>query len=95
MKQGINETKDILGFITALGVLIGKEVSGDGLQLTDLLKLFDDQDFRSKVSDAYQGVMLVPAELRDLSVSEGFDLSLAAIESFRKVLESFEMADVA
>ncbi len=87
---GINETQDVIAFISTLGVLIGKEVSEDGLQITDVLKLFESKDFREALSQAFSGLTLVPAELKDFSVSEGFDLSLAALEAFREILSTFE-----
>ncbi len=90
MGTGIQETKEVIAFITTLGVLVGREAVSDGLQLTDALKLFDNKDFREKVSIALDGLTLVPAELKDLSISEGFDLSLAALESFREILSAFE-----
>ncbi len=92
---GINETQDVIAFITTLGVLIGKEVAGDGLQITDVLKLFESKDFREALSQAFSGLTLVPAELKDLSVSEGFDLSLAALESFKEILAAFETTKIA
>lgn len=92
MKQGINETMDIVKFMTALGVLIGREVANDGLQITDVFKLFESDDFRAKAAEAFSGLSTVPSELVDLSIDEGFDLSLAALEAFKEILVAFKAA---
>ena len=86
---GISETKDVLRLITTLGVLIGAEASGDGLEITDVLKLFNDDDFREKLILAFDRITLVPGELSDLSIDEGFDLSILALETVREILSSF------
>ena len=90
MSRGIKETMDIIAIITALGVLIGEEISVDGLQVTDVFMLFESDDFRNKAYEALRAVSVVPAELRDLSVNEGFELSLASISTVREILASFE-----
>ncbi|NRA63472.1 MAG: hypothetical protein HRU19_03250 [Pseudobacteriovorax sp.] len=91
----IKETQDVIALITTLGVLIGREVSGDGLQLTDVLKLLESSEFRENLEAALDGALLVPVELQDLTISEGFDLSMTALEAFRKILAAFEGGQVA
>ena len=86
----IKETKDLIELITTLGVLIGREVSGDGLQLTDVLKLLESSEFRGNLEEALDGALLVPIELGDLSLSEGFELSMLVLEAFRKILAAFD-----
>ena len=91
----VKETKEVIALITTLGVLIGREVSGDGLQIQDVLKLLESEEFRTNLETALEGALLVPVELRDLSVSEGFDLSMTALEAFRKILAAFDVENAA
>ncbi len=88
-KQGIENLKEVLKTVTVLGIMIGKEATGDGLDYFDLLKLLGNDEFKTKLAEAISGIELVPAETADLSVNEGFELTLLAIEGAREILQAF------
>ena len=44
------------------------------------------------IAAAIDNISVVPSELSNLTITEGFDLSLAALESFREILSAFEAA---
>ncbi len=88
--SGINETQQILAFIETLGVALGKEVAGDGLSIWDALKIFEDPSFRKKLGDAIEGVQLVPEEIKDIDIVEGFTLSKQALDVVQKILAAFK-----
>ncbi len=94
-KQGIENLKEVLKFVTVLGVLIGNEATGDGLDYFDFLKLLGNEEFKVKLAEAISGIELVPAEAADLSVNEGFELTLLAIEGVKEILEAFSKKEVA
>lgn len=87
---GVNNTKEVLRFVTALGVLIGEEVSSDGLQASDVLKLFEDQQFKAKLAAAIKDVSLIRAELSDLSITDTFEVGMEALKSAREIMAAFE-----
>lgn len=86
---GINETTQVLAFIETLGVALGKEISGDGLDLWDAFKVFDDPEFREKLGEAIEGITLVPSEIQDIDIVEGFTLSKKALDVAQNILTAF------
>lgn len=76
---GINETKEVLIGANEVAILMIKLLK-DGVQLGDFeqiyMNMMQNSEFRAKVLTAYEGVSQVPAEIKDLDLSEGVELVL-------------------
>lgn len=90
-EKSIKETKELLEGIKELAKL-GKEVRdilGDGYQPSDLVSGFDviknQADKVDVYKSAYEGVKLVPEELKDLSKDEMVELFLLLVNGVSEV----------
>lgn len=87
--QGIKETKEALAGAMALGVLFYKKFA-DGVTTQDFMEIFAkfqlDEAFKKQVVEAYNGADLIGAELKDISLAEGIELSLFGLEQIQKTL---------
>jgi len=76
-KVGIKECKEALIGINELAVVLAS-VFKDGAQIGDAAvlwaKLQADPEVSAKLVAAYQGVSLIPAEVKDLDLGEGVEL---------------------
>lgn len=76
-EKGIKEIKEVLEGVFALYDFMKKEAE-DGLDWTDagslIVKIVDDEEFRTKLVDAFQGYEELGGEISDLSFKEGIEL---------------------
>lgn len=81
-KVGIKETKELALGAIALGFYLTKLMK-DGFQPSDIVafttKLGSDPVFAEKLQAAYDGVAAVGSEIKDIDVTEGFELAVAIV----------------
>ncbi|MDQ3234537.1 MAG: hypothetical protein M3Q07_22260 [Pseudobdellovibrionaceae bacterium] len=85
-EKGIKETVEVLQVVLIVAELVFKELRGDGLQVTDAVKIALSSEFREKLAEAVAGAGEVPAELQDLSRIEAIDLALFALNGAKAIV---------
>jgi hypothetical protein len=87
---GIEETKEVLVAMNELGLVIAKHVK-DGPQATDIaaiaMELFGSDAFKLALVQAIGNVTQVPAEIKDIDITEGMALATLQLEYIPKLLE--------
>ncbi len=91
-EKGVKETVEVLQVVLIVAELVCKELRGDGLQVTDAIKIAMSSEFREKLGEAVAGAGEVPAELQDLSRVEAIDLAIFALNSAKSIVTSFDRA---
>jgi hypothetical protein len=94
-KQGIKETMEVLALVGVIAGFLAKELQGDGLQLTDAVKLVLKPDFQAKLAEAVSGVTSIAGEIEDLSKYEVLDLSEFVLKTTRGIVETLAQARAA
>lgn len=93
MKHGIKETKDVIkaGMEMSIRMI---QIFKDGAQLSDvgsvLALLQEDDEFKAKMMEAYEGYQKIPAELGDLSIFEMVELSKCLYDCIPMLLEALK-----
>lgn len=95
MTVGIKETQELIAGISALSVALIGAVKKDGavkgaLELVELF--FQDAAFKEAVVGAVENVMAIPAEIKDLDFSEGFELGKDGIELVKSIIGAVQAA---
>lgn len=90
----IKETKEALMGLNEVTLLLAKQMT-DGLQVTQDLaavvsELLSNADLKNKLMEAGRGIQLVPAELKDVDLSEGIELVKVQASYVPKLLEAFK-----
>ena len=94
MESGIKETKDALvGALEVTVVIINR--FKDGIQLGDdisaiLEKWKNDKEFKARLKEAIDGAAKIPEEVKDLNLSEGFELMGVLIGYGPKIIGAFK-----
>jgi hypothetical protein len=86
------EFADVLLLVVAIAKFVRKELAGDGLQTTDLIKLAASREFQSRLVDAISGVGEIPKELSGITALDGVDLAIFALTAAREVVSDQERA---
>jgi hypothetical protein len=90
--EGVKETKEALLGIIVLGAFVAERAK-DGLQLNDLGALIEkftkDEEFKAKLQAAVDGIDKVPAEVKDLSIAEMFELA-TVLPALIEVIDSMK-----
>jgi hypothetical protein len=94
-KVGIKETVEMIALVGVVASLIAKELAGDGLQLSDAVKIIMKPEFQSKLAEAVSGISAVPGEIQDLSKFEVLDISEFVLKTTRGIVESLAGARAA
>lgn len=80
--HGIKETQELALGAIAIGFHVTKLMK-DGFQMADLGafidKLKSDPTFAQKLEAAYKGVEQIPAELKDMNITEGLQLGMVIV----------------
>ena len=87
--MGIKESKEFLEGNLELLVFIVSRLK-DGADLSDAIALFSkltgEEDFRSKLIEAYNGITLIDDEARELDLNEGLELVMLVISYLPKLM---------
>ncbi len=86
MSESKKQTVDVVLLIAVLAKFIRRELAGDGLQITDLVKLATTPEFQERFIEAISGIGEVPIEIGNLDKLEGIDLAIFALTAARDVL---------
>jgi hypothetical protein len=84
------EFADVLLLVVAIAKFVRKELAGDGLQTTDLIKLAASREFQSRFVEAISGVGDIPKEFSGITVLDGVDLAIFALTAAREVVSDQE-----
>ena len=92
-KIGIEETKEVLIALDEISLLILGQIK-DGIQLSDVVsiitKVLASEELKSALSRAVVGISNIPAELKDIDLSEGIELIKTEIAYVPKFLEALK-----
>lgn len=92
-KQGIKELKEVIEALMEISLRMGS-VLKDGYQPSDLALIFQlfakDEILKKKISEAYDGISKVGAELKDMDPKEGIELSIVLLQFIPKFIDIFK-----
>lgn len=92
-KQGVKETMDVLVAVNQLTVFLIERLK-DGIAMDDLMamyaKLTMDERFKSLLAEAYEGIKLVPAEVKDLDYQEVIQLISAQVNYLPLIIDEIK-----
>lgn len=90
-KLGIKETKEALVGLNELSIFMAKRLK-DGVGADDAMAIFQaligDAEFKAKLSAAAEGIKAVPAEIKDVDLSEAVDLIQLQISYIPKIKDA-------
>jgi hypothetical protein len=86
------EFADVLLLVVAIAQFVKRELAGDGLQTTDLIKLAASREFQSRFVEAIAGVGDIPKEFSGITALDGVDLAIFALTAAREVMSDQERA---
>ena len=91
--HGIKETKEALVGLNEVSILIAKRLK-DGAQASDIPALLEDlkkdPEVISKLEAARDNIAAVPAEIKDLQLSEGMELGVVQASYVPKLIAAFK-----
>lgn len=92
--ETVKETKEAIVGVLVLGAIVAKELK-NGFQFpADLVQMFAaiqaDEAKKAKLEAAVAAIEKVPAELKDLSVSESIELASAIISELPALIEALK-----
>lgn len=76
---GVKESGEVINAIFDLGeaVIVAAK---DGVQVTDVVALLADEKVKASFVAAFEGISKVPAEMGDITLSEGLELGMLALK---------------
>lgn len=90
---GVKETSEALRGVNEISLFLVQRFK-DGLGFDDATamweKLKDDEAFKLKVKQGYEGYKLIPAEFKDLDAGEGLELASVQLEYVPKFVNEFK-----
>lgn len=90
---GIKETKEALVGANELGLFLVKRLK-DGVGFDDFTAVFEalknDSEFKMKLEAAYNGINQVPAEIKDIDLTEAVTLVMTQVEYVPKFVEALK-----
>lgn len=89
-KKDIKNFKEVINLAFIIVIAILKEVKKDGFQVSDLFVFLASPEFQAAVKPAMEGIEELPAELKDMDVNEGFELSVSAIFYVKQIIEIYK-----
>lgn len=91
VELGIKETKELVAGVFAVAALLTERLK-DGAQFEDAIAFYTamatDEAFKTKVIAAYDNAKAIPAEMKDLTMEEGFELAMFILPEILKIVKS-------
>ena len=91
---GVKETKEALVAFNEIGLFIASRMK-DGIDVDDALavysKVIADEAFKKMILEAYDKYDQIPAEIKDIDISEGLELVQVQTSYIDKYLETFKV----
>ena len=92
-KLGIKETKEVLDGLNVVAEEI-ISVAKDGIQIKDAAQIVEDlilkPEFKAKLVAMVDNIKAVPAELKDLDLSEGVQLVQFEYDGVKRIIEALK-----
>jgi len=92
---GIKELKEALVGVNELAIFLAERMK-DGVGVDDAMavftKLTSDAEFKDKMSAAFEGISLIPAELKDVDLSEGMEIAMLQLQYIPALIAAFKKA---
>lgn len=93
VKVGIKETKELLDGLNSIAEEI-ISVAKDGIQIQDAIQIVEDlitkPEFKAKLVAAVQNVKDIPAEIKDIDLSEGVELVQFEYNGVQRIIEALK-----
>lgn len=90
---GIKETKEAVIGLNEIALVLANRFK-DGVQITDFTVMWDklqnDAEFKAKLEAAWNNYKLIPAEVKDIDLSEGGELVIVQIGYLPKFIDEFK-----
>lgn len=96
MSESVKESKEVLGAVAELSVVLIKHLK-DGLQLSKDLpaiinELVNNEALKAELEKAFNGIGKVDDELKDLSLEEGVELAMVLALKAPKIIDALKKA---
>jgi chaperonin GroEL (HSP60 family) len=92
-KLGTKETQEAMSALLKVTAVMAKHLK-DGAQLNDFAKVYADimadEALKLALQKGYEDVKMVPAELKDLELVEGFQLFAALVPDLMAMVEALK-----
>ncbi len=88
--EGINETKECLIALNAVSIKIISLLKKHAGVAEVVASVIGDEELKSALELAYQGVSKVPAELKDIDLSEGIELALIQAKNVPALIDALK-----
>jgi hypothetical protein len=90
---GIQETKEVLTSLNEFNLVIAKHLK-DGVQKEDIpaiiVDLIASDAFKTSLAKAVENITVVPAEILDIDMGEGFELAQEQVAYIPKLLAALK-----
>lgn len=87
-QYGVKETKEAVLALTVLGAFVASRLK-DGVGVDDAMalgqKLMMDAEFKTKLADGVTGLEIIPKEMGELDMADGFELAKVLPEVIAEV----------
>jgi hypothetical protein len=91
MEKGVQNVKELAVGLIVIATILAEEFK-DGIQATDAVEIFakvkGNSELQAKILSAYNGIDQVPAEAKDLNLSEGVEIIVALVPEIKKMIEA-------
>lgn len=92
---GVKELKEALVAVNELAIFLAERMK-DGAGVDDAMalysKLASDEAFKAKMMAAYDGIAMVPAEIKDITLPEGIELAMLQVQYVPGLLAALKKA---
>ena len=96
-QYGIKETKEALIASNEIAVFCAKRFK-DGVQFEDFTAFYkaftEDEEFKAKLQDGWENGKQIPAEVKDIDLQEGIELTMVQIQYVPKFIEALKKEEV-
>ena len=89
MSKDVHAIKSIMTLAFALANALAKELK-DGFQFEDVADLLNNQAIRDAIAPALVDIKEIPGELVDISITEGFELSIFTIGQIKELIKAIK-----
>jgi len=86
---GIVESKKVLSDVMVIAIVIA-ELAKDGVQISDAVALWGNEKLKLAVAELAVSVSKVPAELGDITLVEGIELAMVAVQKVPELIAALK-----
>ena len=90
--KGTEKTMNVINLVFAVAEAVAKEVSGDGLQWSDIPKIFAGPSLQDAIAAAASSFAGLPGKIKDLTTLEGIDVTTHVLDGTKRVVLALRKA---